>query len=83
MCAFQSCAAWIWGHKAGLPGFVTQKGGPKYADYGHYIVNHERKARQLAFGRLASPATKVDPWTRTAQRGANFDAYIRKWRIFR
>ncbi|MEM8654211.1 MAG: molybdopterin oxidoreductase family protein [Pseudomonadota bacterium] len=31
------------GAKLGLPGFTNDDGSQKYADYGDYIVNHERK----------------------------------------
>ena len=31
------------GAKLGLPGFVNEDGSQKYADYGDYIVSHERK----------------------------------------
>lgn len=31
------------GAKLGLPGFVNEDGSQKYADYGDYIVNHERR----------------------------------------
>ncbi|WP_371038292.1 molybdopterin oxidoreductase family protein [Rhodosalinus sp. FB01] len=31
------------GARLGLPGFVTDDGAPKYADYADYIVNHERR----------------------------------------
>lgn len=31
------------GARLGLPGMVDADGGPKYADYADYIVNHERK----------------------------------------
>ncbi|MEM1286692.1 MAG: molybdopterin oxidoreductase family protein, partial [Pseudomonadota bacterium] len=31
------------GAKLSLPGFVNEDGSQKYADYGDYIVNHERK----------------------------------------
>ncbi len=31
------------GARLGLPGMVDDAGGPKYADYADYIVNHERK----------------------------------------
>ncbi len=31
------------GAKLGLPGFVNEDGSQKYADYGDYITNHERR----------------------------------------
>jgi len=31
------------GARLGLPGFVTEDGSPKYADYADYITNHERR----------------------------------------
>jgi anaerobic selenocysteine-containing dehydrogenase len=31
------------GARLALPGFVTEDGGQKYADYADYIVNHERR----------------------------------------
>ncbi|NRB03151.1 MAG: molybdopterin-dependent oxidoreductase, partial [Rhodobacteraceae bacterium] len=31
------------GARLGLPGFVNEDGSQKYADYGDYIVNHQRK----------------------------------------
>jgi anaerobic selenocysteine-containing dehydrogenase len=31
------------GARLGLPGFVNEDGGAKYADYADYIVNHQRK----------------------------------------
>jgi anaerobic selenocysteine-containing dehydrogenase len=31
------------GARLGLPGFVTEDGAPKYADYADYIVTHQRK----------------------------------------
>ncbi|MEI4262582.1 molybdopterin oxidoreductase family protein [Roseovarius sp. D0-M9] len=31
------------GARLNLPGFVTQDGGQKYADYADYIINHQRK----------------------------------------
>ncbi|MBF9031148.1 molybdopterin-dependent oxidoreductase [Rhodobacterales bacterium HKCCE3408] len=31
------------GARLGLPGFVTEDGSQKYADYADYIVNHERR----------------------------------------
>ncbi|MEL6464770.1 MAG: molybdopterin oxidoreductase family protein [Pseudomonadota bacterium] len=31
------------GAKLGLPGFINENGSQKYADYGDYITNHERK----------------------------------------
>ncbi len=31
------------GARLGLPGFVTEDGGQKYADYADYIQNHERR----------------------------------------
>ena len=39
---FQSMLCTL-GAKLGLPGFVDEDGSQKYADYGDYIVNHERK----------------------------------------
>jgi anaerobic selenocysteine-containing dehydrogenase len=31
------------GSRLGLPGFTNDDGGPKYADYADYIVNHQRR----------------------------------------
>jgi anaerobic selenocysteine-containing dehydrogenase len=31
------------GARLGLPGFVTEDGGPAYADYADYMVNHQRR----------------------------------------
>ncbi|MEO1065640.1 MAG: formate dehydrogenase, partial [Actinomycetota bacterium] len=31
------------GHRLGLPGFVAEDGGAKYADYADYILHHERR----------------------------------------
>ena len=31
------------GARLGLPGMVSEDGGPKYADYADYIVNHQRR----------------------------------------
>jgi len=31
------------GARLGLPNFINEDGSQKWADYGHYIVNHERK----------------------------------------
>ncbi|MCC6008674.1 MAG: molybdopterin oxidoreductase family protein [Rhodobacteraceae bacterium] len=31
------------GHRLGLPGMVREDGGPVYADYADYIVNHQRR----------------------------------------
>jgi len=39
---FQSMLCTL-GAKLNLPGFVNDDGSQKYADYGDYIVNHERK----------------------------------------
>jgi len=45
------------GARLGLPGFVTEDGGAKYADYADYMVNHERRpgVGPLAGWRVGGP----------------------------
>jgi anaerobic selenocysteine-containing dehydrogenase len=60
------------GARLGLPGFVNEDGSQKYADYGDYIVNHQRrpgigplagfrlKDGQIAHGRGEPNAAQLD-----------------------
>lgn len=62
------------GARLKLPGFVTESGGQKYADYADYITNHERKpgigplagwrmgAHGLTHGRGAPNAAQLDSY---------------------
>ena len=62
------------GARLKLPGFVTESGGQKYADYADYITNHERKpgigplagwrmgAHGLSHGRGAPNAAQLDSY---------------------
>ncbi|EKE43971.1 thiosulfate reductase, putative [Oceaniovalibus guishaninsula JLT2003] len=64
------------GARLGLPGFVTEDGGPRYADYADYMVNHERRP---GIGPLAGWRTGETGIAhgRGMPNGAQIDEYIR------
>ncbi|HEY9039502.1 MAG TPA: molybdopterin oxidoreductase family protein [Roseovarius sp.] len=63
------------GARLNLPGFVTEDGGQKYADYADYITNHQRKP---GIGPLAGwrMGDKGLTHGRGAPNGAQLDSYI-------
>ncbi len=63
------------GARLNLPGFVTEDGGQKYADYADYITNHQRKP---GIGPLAGWRMGNNGLThgRGAPNGAQLDSYI-------
>ncbi|PVA09685.1 formate dehydrogenase [Pelagivirga sediminicola] len=64
------------GARLNLPGFVTEDGGQKYADYADYITNHQRKP---GIGPLAGWRIGDDGIThgRGAPNAAQLDSYIK------
>ncbi|MGR3756601.1 MAG: molybdopterin oxidoreductase family protein [Tranquillimonas sp.] len=64
------------GHRLGLPGMVAPGGGPAYADYADYMVNHERRPGigPLAGWRIGETGPSHG---RGAPNGAQIDSYIR------
>ena len=61
------------GARLALPGFVDDAGAPKYADYGDYIVNHERRP---GVGPLIGWRGNGDTVGRGAPNAAQLDRYI-------
>ncbi|SHI80633.1 molybdopterin oxidoreductase family protein [Wenxinia saemankumensis] len=63
------------GHRLGLPGMTGEDGGPRYADYADYIVNHERRP---GVGPLAGWRIGAGGLThgRGAPNGGQIDSYI-------
>ncbi|MCH2163599.1 MAG: molybdopterin oxidoreductase family protein [Marinovum sp.] len=61
------------GAKLNLPGFVNEDGSQKYADYGDYITNHERKP---GIGPLAGWRGNGDENGRGAPNPGQLGAYI-------
>ncbi|MFK7762273.1 MAG: molybdopterin oxidoreductase family protein [Roseobacter sp.] len=62
-----------------LPGFITEDGSQKYADYGDYIVNHERKP---GIGPLAGFRGNGDDVGRGPVNPAQLDRYIENGGFF-
>jgi len=61
------------GARLNLPGFVNEDGSQKYADYGDYIVNHERRP---GVGPLAGFRGDGDDFGRGAVNPDQLDRYI-------
>ncbi|MFT7593495.1 MAG: anaerobic selenocysteine-containing dehydrogenase [Paracoccaceae bacterium] len=61
------------GARLNLPGFVNEDGSQKYADYGDYIVNHERRP---GVGPLAGFRGDGDEFGRGAVNPEQLDRYI-------
>ncbi|MEM9972592.1 MAG: molybdopterin oxidoreductase family protein [Pseudomonadota bacterium] len=70
--AFQSVLCDL-GHRLGLPGFVAEDGGAKYADYADYIIHHERRP---GVGPLAGWRGNGEGRGRGAPNESQIDRYI-------